>query len=298
MAVRDGYTVIRTAGRYFVFARTPAAEMAGRLGPCDGLVEIWNGMPFLSPLWWRGPTAVWLHHVHGPMWDQTLPAPAARVGNLLEERLAPPFYRRTPIVTLSQSSKEELVDDLGFDRDHVTVVPPGVDPFFSPGGEQSATPLVVAVGRLVPVKDFPRLVRVMAGGAPEGARRWSSSSSARATTRPDIEEVVRRVGGADWVHLPGRVSDDELPRPLPPGLDGGLHLHPRGVGHDAHRGRRLRHADGGHRHRRARRRGGRGAQRPAPHHRRGPGRRHHLGGHRRHGAGATSRPGPWPGPPS
>jgi glycosyltransferase involved in cell wall biosynthesis len=29
-------------------------------------------------------------------------------------------------------------------------------------------------------------------------------------TRPDIEEVVRRVGGADWVHLPGRISDSEL----------------------------------------------------------------------------------------
>ena len=209
VAVRDGYTVSRRGSRYSVFARTPAAEVAGRLGPCDGLVEIWNGMPFMSPLWWRGPTAVWLHHVHGPMWGQTLPAPAARVGNLLEERLAPPFYRRVPVVTLSPSSKEELVDELGFDRDHVTVIPPGVDPFFSPGGERSATPLAVAVGRLAPVKDFPRLVRVMA----EARRKVPDLELVivgEGYTRPDIEEVVRRVGGADWVHLPGRISDDEL----------------------------------------------------------------------------------------
>jgi glycosyltransferase involved in cell wall biosynthesis len=209
VAVRDGYTVSRRGSRYSVFPRSAAAEVMGRLGPCDGLIEIWNGVPFLSPLWWHGPTSVWLHHVHGPMWQQSLPAPAARFGNILEERLAPPFYRRVPVVTLSPSSKEELVDELGFDRDHVTVIPPGLDPFFSPGGTRSATPLAVAVGRLAPVKDFPRLVRVMA----EARRKVPDLELVivgEGYTRPDIEEVVRRVGGADWVHLPGRISDDQL----------------------------------------------------------------------------------------
>jgi len=209
VAVRDGYTVSRRGSRYSVFARSPLAEVLGRLGPCDALVEIWNGVPFLSPLWWHGPTSVWLHHVHGPMWGQTLPAPAARFGNLLEERLAPPFYRRVPVVTLSPSSKEELVDELGFDRDHVTVIPPGVDPYFSPGGARSPTPLAVAVGRLAPVKDFPRLVRVMAG-----VRRHVPDAElvivGEGYSRPEIEQVVRSVGGQDWVHLPGRISDDEL----------------------------------------------------------------------------------------
>src|SRR5690606_32943835 len=136
--------------------------LTGRLGPCDGLIEIWNGMPFMSPLWWRGPRAIWLHHVHGPMWGMTLPSPIAKLGVALEERIAPRFYRNESIVTLSPSSRDELVDDLGFDPDRVTVIPPGVDPYFTPGGTRSETPLAVAVGRLVPVKDFPRLVRVMA----------------------------------------------------------------------------------------------------------------------------------------
>jgi len=48
--MRDGYRVIRRAGRYLVFPRAALAEAAGRHGPRDGLVEIWNGMPFLSPL--------------------------------------------------------------------------------------------------------------------------------------------------------------------------------------------------------------------------------------------------------
>lgn len=208
-AVRDGYTVSRKAGRYGVFPRSALSEITGRMGPCDGLVEIWNGMPFFSPLWWRGPRMIWLHHVHGPMWGMTLPGPVARFGVALEERIAPRFYRHQPIVTLSPSSRDELVDDLGFDADRVTVVPPGVDPFFTPGGSKAERPVAVAVGRLVPVKDFPRLVRVM--------------SAVRARV-PDVELVivgegyerdaildeVRRHDAQDWVTLAGRVSHEEL----------------------------------------------------------------------------------------
>ena len=206
---REGYTVSRRGSRYSVFPRAALAEVTGRIGPTDAVIEIWNGVPFLSPLWWHGPTAVWLHHVHGPMWGQTLPSPLARLGNVLEERLAPPWYRRVPVVTLSPSSKEELVDELGFDRDHVTVIPPGIDPFFSPGPERSPTPLAVAVGRLTPVKDFPRLVRVMAG-VRERVPDVELVIVGEGYSRDLIESVVRDVGGGGWVRLPGRITDDEL----------------------------------------------------------------------------------------
>src|SRR5690242_15058803 len=54
-SIRNGYRVIRRAGRYMVFPRAVLAEMAGRHGPRDGLVEIWNGVPWLTPLWAHGP---------------------------------------------------------------------------------------------------------------------------------------------------------------------------------------------------------------------------------------------------
>ncbi len=207
--VRDGYSVSRKAGRYTVFPRSALSEVAGRLGPCDGLIEIWNGMPFMSPIWWRGPRAIWLHHVHGPMWGMTLPGPVAKVGVTLEERIAPKFYRHQPIVTLSPSSRDELVDDLGFDADRVTVITPGVDPFFTPGGERSATPLAVAVGRLVPVKDFPRLVRVMAK-VKERVPALELVIVGEGYERDRIVETIAEHGGQDWVRLAGRITDEEL----------------------------------------------------------------------------------------
>ena len=65
------------------------------MGRSDALVEVWNGVPWFSPVWYRRPHMTILHHVHGPMWDQIMPAPLAGAGRLLEARLAPPFYRRT-----------------------------------------------------------------------------------------------------------------------------------------------------------------------------------------------------------
>ncbi len=81
---RAGSRVVRRSGRYAIFVSGPMELASGRFGSLDGLVEIWNGMPFLSPLWSRLPRVVFLHHVHGEMWPMTLPSPLAEAGNLLE----------------------------------------------------------------------------------------------------------------------------------------------------------------------------------------------------------------------
>jgi glycosyltransferase involved in cell wall biosynthesis len=206
---RDGYRVQRRGGRYAVFPQAAVAEATGRAGGRDGLVEIWNGMPFLSPLWARGPRAVWLHHVHAEMWQMTLPEPLASMGRLLERRIAPPLYRRTPIVTLAESSRRELVDELGFDAERVTVVSPGIDPKFGPGGEKSPTPLVVAVGRLTPVKRFHLLVEALIE-AKRDCPALEAVIVGEGYERPSLEALVAEAGASGWLRLPGRLPDDEL----------------------------------------------------------------------------------------
>jgi len=207
-AERDGYRVVRRGSRYSVFPRAAAAEALGHYGRCDGLVEIWNGMPFLSPLWRRGPRMVWLHHIHGPMWGMSLPRPVAAGGVFLEERLGPRLYRNQPIVTLSRSSEEELLE-LGFPPERVQVITPGVDPAFSPGGDKHPTPLAMAVGRLVPVKDFGRLVRIWARVV-EKVPEAELVIVGEGYERPDIEAEIARLGITGSVRLPGRVPDAEL----------------------------------------------------------------------------------------
>jgi len=206
---RGGLDVVRRGGRMGVFPRAVAAELAGRHGPRDALVEIWNGVPWGSPVWCRGPQVTWLHHVHGPMWELMLGRAAGRAGEFVERRIAPPLYRRTPVVTLSEASRTELVGQLGFRTERVHVVPPGIAPRFHGPASPTAQPLVVAVGRLAPVKRFDALVRALAPCA-ERFDGFELVIVGEGEERGRIEATIDELRARRWVRLAGRLTDDEL----------------------------------------------------------------------------------------
>jgi glycosyltransferase involved in cell wall biosynthesis len=166
-------------------------------------------MPFLSPLWDPGPRVVVLHHAHTEMWPMVLDPKWARLGDLIERRLAPPIYRRSRIVTLSESSKRELVANLGLRAERITVVPPGIDERFTPGPAKAPDPLAVAVGRLMPVKRFDRLVRT-AAAVRARVPGFRLVIVGEGQERPDLEQLVDDLGAGAAVALPGRVSDADL----------------------------------------------------------------------------------------
>jgi glycosyltransferase involved in cell wall biosynthesis len=208
--MRDGYRVVRRAGRYLVFPRAVAAELLGRHGGRDGLVEIWNGVPFFSPIWARGPRVTWLHHVHEDMWPMVLPPGLARAGQFLERRIAPPFYRGTSIVTLSESSRTHIIDRLRLPANHVHVVPPGIDGRFRPGGEKAAEPMILAVGRLMPSKAFGELINAVVRVREEVPARLTIVGEGY--ERDDLERQISSLGAEEWCDLAGRVDDAELVR--------------------------------------------------------------------------------------
>jgi glycosyltransferase involved in cell wall biosynthesis len=213
---REGYQAVRRSGRYAVFAGAPFDVVSGRLGRLDGLVEIWNGMPFLSPLWFRGPSIVFLHHVHAEMWQMVLSPNLARAGSAFESRLAPHLYRRSRIVTLSSSSRHEIVDMLRMHPGLVTVVPPGVGRCFSPAAgdglgdaARSPTPLVAAVGRLVPVKRFTSLIAAAGALAPLHPQ-LRVVIAGEGYERPKLEAAVAEAGLSGMVSMPGHMGGAEL----------------------------------------------------------------------------------------
>jgi len=205
---RNGYTIIREHGRYQVFLSVIFRGLfERRLHRPDAVVEIWNGMPFFSPIWYRGRRLVLLHHVHGEMWQMTLPGLLGRLGWLIEHRLAPPFYRRTTIATLSNSSQREIEERMHLHR--VAVIPPGISPTFVPGIERSSTPLVVAVGRLVPVKRFDQLIESFV----EVHKMVPTSKFVivgEGYLRTELEDLIATHGADEWISLAGRISNQEL----------------------------------------------------------------------------------------
>ena len=206
--IRHGYRVIRRGSRYSVFPRTALSELTGRMGRYDALVEVMNGVPFFSPLWCRRPRILFLHHVHGPMWDQILPGPLAAFGRALESKVAPPLYRRGLTATPSEATREELLE-LGFRPDRVTAIPNGTDPRFSPGGDKTEQPSIVAVARLAPVKRFGLLLDA-AAAARRDVPDLTLTLVGDGPEREALRQQVARLGAHEWVDFAGRVEHDDL----------------------------------------------------------------------------------------
>jgi glycosyltransferase involved in cell wall biosynthesis len=155
------------------------------------------------------PRVVLLHHVHAEMWRMALPGRLGLLGEVFERRLAPVVYRRSSVLTLTRSSADEIVSMLGLRPDRVRVVPCGVDQRFSPGGTRADHPLVLAVGRLVPVKRFDLLIDALVE-----VRRSRPGLQGIIVgdgyERTRLEDHIRRRGAEDFISMPGYVEPDAL----------------------------------------------------------------------------------------
>jgi glycosyltransferase involved in cell wall biosynthesis len=149
--LRDGVRVLRRGSRLTVYLRAFLLHLGGRLGPHEVVVDVQNGMPFLSALWCRRPVVVLVHHVHREQWRVVLPAPLAGLGWWVESRLAPVVYRRASYVAVSESTRRELVE-LGVRPESIAVVHNGARPRPPDPAAPSAVPTICVLGRLVPHK--------------------------------------------------------------------------------------------------------------------------------------------------
>ena len=199
------FDVVPTSSTFGVFATAPRRVWSARRS-FDAVIEILNGVPFWSPLWWRGPRIVWLHHLHTEMWAQSLPRPVSDVGRWNELTVVPRVYRSTPVVTLAEPGRAELLR-AGFGR--VEVIEPGVDERFVPGVvAASSDPLrVVAVGRLAPVKRWIELLEAMAPVA--GRMNVTLDIVGEGPDRAAMT-AWRDRHAANWVTLHGRIDDAAL----------------------------------------------------------------------------------------
>lgn len=208
MEQRRGYRVVRRSGRKSVFPRAIGEQVRGALGPTDGIVEVWNGVPWITPVWCRVPRVTFIHHVHVDMWSLSLGPALAAVGRTLERRAAS-LYRSSTILTPSHGSRQQIVDYLHLPEANVHVLPPGVDADFLPGGTRAAEPTVLAVGRLVPHKRVEDLIGIL----PALADRVPAVRLVivgEGYHRPTLEEHAVRVGVADRVEFRRAVDRQAL----------------------------------------------------------------------------------------
>lgn len=205
---RNGVRVVRRGGPITSWLRTIVAAIAGRDGRFDARFEVWHGISFFAPLWSRLPTIGLFHHVHADQFSQVLPPGLSHLARWLEARLYPRLYRGERLVVLSDSVRRQMIDELGWPPDDLVVVEPGVEERFVPG-PRADTPTVVVVARFMPQKRVGDAVRVLAA-AKRSVPDLRAVIVGDGPDRPAVVDAIAAEGAGDWIHLTGRLDDDEL----------------------------------------------------------------------------------------
>lgn len=202
----NGVHYVRAGGKYSIYPRSLIAQLTRR-HRADVVVDVQNGVPYLSPLVRRAPVVNLVHHVHQEQWPVLFPARVAAAGWWMESRLAPVVYRRRRYVAVSPSTRRELGEQ-GVDPELVEIIHNGTDAVPDVRHQRTTQPSMVVVGRLVPQKrvevalealalllpDFPGLTLTIVGSG------W---------WEPELRRRAAELGLEPRVHFTGYVSEDE-----------------------------------------------------------------------------------------
>jgi glycosyltransferase involved in cell wall biosynthesis len=207
----NGVSYERRGGRLGVYPAALAARTHRRFVP-DVIVDVQNGVPFLSPLMGRTPVVNLVHHVHREQWPVVFGPRLSRAGWWLESQVAPAVYRRCQYVAVSDSTRRDLVQ-LGVAEERITVIHNGTEALLLDDVPRSPTPSIVVLGRLVPQKRVEYALQAVAAlieDIPDitldivGSGWWL----------PQLQAMTTALGIDDRVSFHGHVSETEKHRLL------------------------------------------------------------------------------------
>jgi glycosyltransferase involved in cell wall biosynthesis len=158
--LRPNLTLYRMGNRASVFPRAIWTVLRGLGGDADVVLEVINGITFLTPLWLRKPRVALVNHVHRDLYIGEFGRVGRLLAWLLEGLPLKYLYSRAPFLTISRASRGDLVK-AGIPREAITVAYCGVGPGAFRRGERSSEPRLLYVGRLKAYKRIEHVLDVL-----------------------------------------------------------------------------------------------------------------------------------------
>ena len=198
----DGLEIHRVGGRSTVFPRTIWRGWRGKLPEADVVLEVVNGITFLTPLWLRKPRVTLVHHIHRRHYVEELGRKGLLAAWLLETLPLKLLYRGSRFSTISNSTANEIAE-LGIDRSNVEVNYIGVELAAFEPGERAQEPTLLYLGRLKRYKRIDVLLGVLER-IPEAVLDVAGEGD----HREELEAEIERRGLAGRVRMHGHVSEE------------------------------------------------------------------------------------------
>jgi glycosyltransferase involved in cell wall biosynthesis/O-antigen/teichoic acid export membrane protein len=192
----------RMGGRATVFPRAIWSVLRGVGRDADVVLEVINGITFLTPLWLRKPRVALVHHVHRELYIGEFGRKGHLLAWVLETLPLRYLYRHTRFLTISRSARDDLVR-VGIPRDQITVSYLGVDRGRYRRGTRAEEPRLIYVGRLKAYKRIELVLDVLE--AVPGAKLDIVGDGDH---REALEAEIARRGLAERVLMHGHVSEE------------------------------------------------------------------------------------------
>lgn len=128
-------------------------------GAFDVVIDQTNTIPFFTPMWAGIPVFLMIWQLAREVWWYESRFPLNVIGYTLEP-IYLRTYRRTPVLTFSKSTENDLLA-IGL-HGEITVVPVGIEQGAVPAEPKSNEPTFIYVGRIAPSKRVHDIVRAFA----------------------------------------------------------------------------------------------------------------------------------------
>lgn len=206
--VVDGVQVVRRGGFYTVYIWAFLYYVLRFRPYVDIVIDCENGIPFLTPLYVRKPILLLIHHIHQEVFMTHLRFPFSEIAAMIESDLMPFLYKHKTLITVSESSKDEMIG-LGLGNTQtVKVVNPGIDTHLFTKKRKTSQPSLVYLGRLKPYKQIDVAIKAFAKViADHPTATFTIAGSGESLE--SLQQLCQKLGLTSHVTFKPSVTDEE-----------------------------------------------------------------------------------------
>ncbi|HRN70414.1 MAG TPA: glycosyltransferase, partial [Candidatus Woesebacteria bacterium] len=203
----DGVKIYRRGGFYMVYLWAFVYYIFKFRGQYDVIIDSENGLPFFTPLYAKEKKFLLIHHVHQQVFRKSLIWPFSAFASFLEGTVMPLAYKNTEVITVSPSSKDEIMKHKLTKKDP-GIVYNGVDHTLFKPGKKSAKPLAVYVGRLQYYKSLNIFIKA-AKKVLETIPDAQFIIAGEGEEKQNLQKYVQKLGLENTITFTGFLTEEE-----------------------------------------------------------------------------------------
>lgn len=160
----NGIKFIRTGRKFSMYFMIPLKYLFNLRKNFDIIIDVENGIPFFSPVYKMNKNSkviLHIHHIHKDVWFRELPKILAEIGWCLERKIMPLIYKNCDIITLSESSKKQIIKNKISKKKNIYVINPGVKKYKLNKIKKTKEPSILFLNRIKKYKGLETLLNAI-----------------------------------------------------------------------------------------------------------------------------------------